>query len=151
LNTIFLFLLFLISIITKFIFSNFISFITINGNSMFPTLKHKDKILVKKSKTYNPNDLIVIKLDHILIIKRIIGISGDQIALKHNLVYKNNILLSEPYIYSQKTLGLNSYKTIDENCYFVMGDNRNYSLDSRDKTIGQIHVSQIIGKVFFKI
>lgn len=118
---------------------------------MFPTLKHKDKILVKKSKTYNPNDLIVIKLDHILIIKRIIGISGDQIALKHNLVYKNNILLSEPYIYSQKTLGSNSYKTIDENCYFVMGDNRNYSLDSRDKTIGQIHGSQIIGKVFFKI
>lgn len=85
-------------------------------------------------------------------IKRVIGLPGDHIEIKDGKVYLNGEEFSEPYLQPNVTtvVGLNQYHdlTVPENCVFVMGDNRDYSTDSR--AFGCIPLDKIEGKVWIR-
>lgn len=146
-NLNFFLILFIILIILSRIF--LYSFYKVNGESMFPTLKDKQIIVVNKySKEYNYNDIIVFKNkeNNELFIKRVIGLPNDTITIKNNKLYRNNKLVEESYLKEYVvTLGEINVK-VPSNKYFVLGDNRVKSLDSR--VLGCISKKDIIGKVF---
>lgn len=82
-------------------------------------------------------------------IKRVIGLPGDTIEIQEDGVYRNGVFLEEDYVYDEEVLDYQDWQgrtwTVGENEIFVMGDNRNHSMDSRD--IGVISQNAILGKV----
>lgn len=133
------------------------------GDSMYPTLVQYDQVLVEKvSKFFGGityGDIVTIRTRNLPqhedgpnIIKRVIGVPGDKISIHDDGVYRNGELLNEPYLakdvftevrdpqYAEVTLGANQY--------YVMGDNRAVSLDSR--TIGAIPLDHMIGEVLIR-
>ena len=111
------------------------------GNHIAPTLKH-GQIIVCKPEGYGE-----------VIIKRIIGMPGDTIDIDfvQGVVYLNVEPLDEPYVQAPTyaDLGMEFPLTVDEGCYFVMGDNRNNSWDSRAPNIGLIKRDEILGSYLF--
>ena len=149
-----------ISLIIIFVaFSLLVKFVGVDGESMEPTLKNGD-ILCISSGISSPKrgDIVVISQPwekNIPIIKRIIGIEGDEIDIDFasGEVFVNSEKLNESYINSKTNLeyDLSFPLTVEKGKVFVMGDNRNDSLDSRSSQIGQIDENYILGKVYFKL
>jgi len=83
-------------------------------------------------------------------VKRIIGLPGETVSFRDNQVYINDELLplDEPYLAELMVMADCSYE-VPEGCYFMLGDNRNKSTDSRYLTNGYIPREDIIGKVYF--
>ncbi|GEN33428.1 MULTISPECIES: signal peptidase I [Aneurinibacillus] len=123
----------------------------VEGISMYPTLENHDRIVVNKWIYYmrNPQygDVVVLhandKEDYI---KRIIGMEGDELELKEGVLYRNGKVVDEPYI-NEATLGEFDKIKVPRASYFVMGDNRNRSMDSRE--IGFISRSSVVGRAEF--
>ena len=84
-----------------------------------------------------------------LYVKRVIGVAGDTVVIKDGDVYVNETLMEEPYI-REKTVGNFGPFLVPEGCYFMMGDNRNYSLDSRFWNDTFVEEDEMLGKVVFK-
>ncbi len=149
-NTILKFLLriFFIGIIV-FLFNKFFFQICIvQGDSMQPTLKNMNIVLVKKiNVNLHQNDIVLIKKNNKIIIKRIVGTPNDKIFLD-NYIYINDIKFDNIYTPNGNIEKTNFYLKSDE--YFVLGDNRENSIDSRFNEIGIIKQNEIIGKVLFK-
>ncbi|MGI6077804.1 MAG: signal peptidase I [Fastidiosipilaceae bacterium] len=136
------------------------------GSSMDPTLKNGDQIVVQKLSRYwhgiDYGDIVTIHGSSVPgsegtmdedIIKRIIGCPGDHIQIMDNHVYLNDKLLEEPYLLSgTETVQINE-KWLDvklgEDEYYVLGDNRNASRDSRD--FGPVPHDAIIGELWFRM
>lgn len=141
----------------------------VKGSSMEPTFYHGDFVLVNKLSYLlgNPkkNDIAICRVDSGSskenLIKRVIGLPGDEIAFVLNednydleyFLYINGTLQKETYLKEvmQQPGDINYPYIVPENSYFVMGDNRNVSTDSRAKSIGAIEKKQMIGKVAMKI
>jgi signal peptidase I len=85
------------------------------------------------------------------LVKRVIGVPGDRIAINGGTVYRNGQALSEPYVKSGETRGNLAGLVVPEDSYFVLGDNREVSNDSRNAEIGFIDKDQLRGKVLFRI
>lgn len=130
-----------------------------SNSSMYPTIGQGDLFIV--STKINPNDLetgdIVLIKGALLnknypLTKRIIGVHGDVIEIKNDTVYLNKKLLSEPYAYYKRPLILttNGVWEVKKSHFFVMGDNRNNSIDSRHSNFGLLKHNSLIGKVIFK-
>lgn len=128
----------------------------VDGKSMETSFYDSDHILIDKI-TYDYNmperfDIIVFEPyddDDCYYIKRVIGLPGETIQIINNEVYINGELVDDKYTiesYTDSGIAQNEI-TLKENEYFVMGDNRPVSLDSRDATVGPVSASQIIGKV----
>lgn len=120
----------------------------VKGVSMEPTLEDNERILVNKWVYYTDQpkqgDIIVLhatKEDDY--IKRIIGVPGDELELKNGVLYRNGRVADEPYI-AEVTLSGFDRIIVPENSYFVMGDNRNRSMDSRE--IGFVERSHVVGR-----
>ena len=123
----------------------------VSGGSMEKTYKDNDWLLVNRIYTnINRGDIIVAKWRNLLIVKRVIGVGGDRIEIKDNKVYVNNSLKNEEYI-KEKMSSKNMTIVVPSNELFVMGDNRNNSVDSRNELIGCISENSILGKVAFDL
>ena len=85
------------------------------------------------------------------LIKRVIGVPGDVISIQDEAVYRNGERLSEPYTKDGVTVGQMAPVTVPEESYFLMGDNRQVSTDSRSEAIGFIHEDRLAGKVIFRL
>ena len=144
---------------------------------MEPTLLIGDRIFVSKytygyskhSFPFSPNlsnkrffskdpvrgDLVVFKTpadNRTDYIKRLIGLPNDLIEIKDDTVYVNGNIYIEPYVYFDtriKPLNNGSWK-VKKSRYFVLGDNRNNSLDSRYDTFGTVKFSEVLGELIFK-
>ena len=129
---------------------NFFSFLKVSGNSMEPTLKSGDVVLYRKEASLEPGSIVVIERSGTTIVKRIIGIAGDIISITATgSVYVNVKLLEEDYL-DDKSLGngdLTYPVTVPENCYFVMGDRRSTSFDSRTSALGMVKADEIKGEL----
>lgn len=140
-------------LINTFIFS----FIQVNKTSMVPTFNDMDVVFLNKTAywfngpasgdvvVFRRKDLKGVKTNYI---KRVIGVPGDKIEIKDGKVYRNGIELNEPYIAEDTNGEITS--VVPEGKYFVMGDNRNVSLDSKSSIIGLVDKKEILGRVFFK-
>jgi signal peptidase I len=135
------------------------SLIKVNGQSMYPTLHHDDRLIVVKL-MYKPRqgDIIILNPPDKKrgpFVKRIIALPGQTVDIdtKTHEVKVDGIVQEEDFI-NEKTLRLGDTKfpiQIPNNHVFVMGDNRNNSLDSRYSSLGPVPYKQIIGKVTFRL
>ena len=126
----------------------------ISGTSMSPTLVEGDIVVLVKTDKFKTGDLCAFYYSNKILIKRIIGVPGDYVWIdKDGNVYVNGVVLDEPYV-TGKALGecdIEFPYQVTENNYFVLGDQRDTSIDSRSSVIGCIAEDQIIGKIFGKV
>ncbi|KIR03178.1 Signal peptidase I [Lachnospiraceae bacterium TWA4] len=126
----------------------------IYGTSMTPTLVEGDMVAATKTERPNRGDLIAFYYNNKILVKRVIAIPGEWVNIdKDGNVYVNDKLLDEPYI-KQKALGQCDIKLpyqVEQGRYFVMGDLRDVSIDSRTTSIGCIPQEQITGRLILKI
>ena len=126
----------------------------IEGTSMEPTLVNGDVVLLTKTTSFDRGELCGFSWNNKLLIKRVIGIPGDWIEIDTDgTVYLNGEKLDEPYA-QQLSMGecdLEFPFQVPQEQYFVLGDMRESSIDSRNTWIGCVEKDQIVGKVFFRI
>jgi signal peptidase I len=126
----------------------------IEGTSMKPTLSNGDIVLLTKTTQFDCGDLCGFAWNNKLLIKRVIGLPGDWIEIDTDgTIYLNGDKLEEPYV-QQMALGecdLEFPFQVPQEQYFVVGDMRESSIDSRNSLIGCIPRDQIVGKVFFRV
>lgn len=154
----------LVSVLIFFIIYIFVAqLVQVSGNSMVPTFHDKEQLLAEKLSIATNNikkgDIIIFNSKNIsnenvhLLIKRVIATSGDKIKFENGFVYLNDELLTENYL-TENTITFikpedmiieGEEYIVGEDSYFVLGDNRTESKDSR--SFGSLHKSDIIGKV----
>ena len=126
----------------------------IEGTSMEPTLKNGDIVLLTKTTEFDRGELCAFAWNNKLLIKRVIGIPGDWIEIDTDgTVYLNGERLEEPYV-EQIALGecdLEFPYQVPQEKYFLLGDMRESSIDSRNTMIGCVEKDQIVGKVFLRV
>ena len=132
----------------------FLPVLQVSGDSMNPTLQDRDIIVLVKTDQMKTGDLCGFYWQNKLLLKRIIGLPGDIITLDEDgVVTVNGEVLDEPYV-DELALGECDIKfpyQVPENRYFVLGDHRATSIDSRSSVIGCVEKSQIVGKVFLRV
>ncbi len=126
----------------------------IYGSSMTPTLDPGEIILSLKSQTLSAGDIIAFYYNNKILVKRVIAGPGQWVDIKEDgSVYVDEQLLNEPYI-SEKALGECDielpYQVPDER-YFVMGDHRATSVDSRSTAVGCVAEEYIVGRIAFRV
>lgn len=134
----------------------------VKEHSMEPTLYENNYLLINKlaykTGDEKQGDIIVFKSglqdekgNSKLLIKRIIGLPGDEVTVKDGNVFINGIRLHEEYLNDGITTGEVIDYTVPEDHFFVMGDNRLVSIDSRDPSVGCVSEDAILGKAFVRL
>ncbi len=151
-NTIFVLLT--VSAIAILLSTMFFPVLRIYGSSMTPTYENDDLVLCLKGNTYESNDIVAFYYNNNLLVKRIIATEGQWVNIDEDgNVYVDDILLEEDYI-TDKALGecdIEMPYQVPSGMYFVMGDHRSTSMDSRLEVIGCVSQDQIVGKILFKV
>ena len=134
----------------------FFSLIKVNGTSMINTLHNKDIMILNKiNYIFNEIerfDIVVIEEDNDYIIKRVIGLPGENVEYINNVLYINGKKVKENFSHKYTddySLSELNIKKIPKNYYFVLGDNRKNSMDSR--ILGLIPKNKILGKAKYTI
>jgi signal peptidase I len=152
----------LIAVAVAVLIMQFIKPTIVKEQSMEPTLYANNYIFLSKQQ-YTFSDvkngqIIVFSSDmetdagaKKLLIKRVIGIPGDTVAIADGAVYLNGAPISEDYIMEPFTTGFIEEMEIPEGKVFVMGDNRQHSLDSRDVRVGLVSTDNIVGMAVFRV
>lgn len=126
----------------------------ISGSSMEPALNDKEIVLLIKTTKLDYGELICFSYQNKLLIKRVIAKGGDSVNIDDmGFVSVNGAAVNEPYVMERaKGDGDVSFPyTVPNDRYFVMGDRRTVSVDSRNSVIGAIEKDQIVGKIMFRI
>ena len=123
--------------------------VRVDGDSMKNTLKNGDILLLYKLSSIDRFDIIVLdeEKDNEKIIKRVIGLPGETVAIKKGKIYINDKLIDDEYAYGE-TSDYNKV-TLRDDEYFILGDNRLISKDSR--YFGPIKDNEIKGKIVFRL
>ena len=139
-----------------------IRLVGVDGNSMYPTLHNRDYLGLLSNVLYHdiePGDVVVMTVPHFEnapIVKRVIATEGQTVDIDFTTgsVYVDGVLQDEPYIneptytsYQESGQGLEYPVYVEEGHLFVMGDNRNYSADSRYAPVGLVDEQDVLGKV----
>lgn len=123
--------------------------VRVDGSSMKNTLKDNDILLLYKLGSIKRNDIVVLdeSYDNEIIIKRIIGLPGETVAIKNGKIYINNKEYDDKFAYGETS----DYDkiTLEDDEYFILGDNRIVSKDSR--YFGPVKEKEIIGKAIFRL
>ena len=125
----------------------------IEGTSMEPTMSNGDIVLLAKTTRFTRGELCAFTWNNKLLVKRVIGLPGDWIEIDTDgTIYLNGEKLDEPYVQKQAfgECDLEFPFQVPQEQYFVVGDMRESSIDSRNSLIGCIPKDQIVGKVFFR-
>lgn len=142
----FIYTIIIIGTIVFIISKYFITICVIHGNSMFPTLKDKSVVLESRNtNNVSSGDIVVIKKNNLKIVKRVVGIPGNKIVIKDNYLYVDDVKYDN--LYTEDAGILNKEAVLKDNEYIVLGDNRDESIDSRNKDIGIIKKDEIKGKI----
>ena len=142
------------------VFSFVARFIVVSGNSMYATLVDGDYLILLNNHfcgEYEQGDIVVAGMNRFrngeAIVKRVIATEGQTVDIDFNegIVYVDGIALDEPYTFTptSHSEGTEFPLTVNDGCYFLMGDNRNGSMDSRNPLIGQVDGREILGKAVF--
>lgn len=124
----------------------------IYGSSMTPTLNEGQIVVSVKSREFKQGDLVAFYIGNKILVKRVIAGPGDIINISYDgTVRVNGVDLDEPYV-SEKSLGecdLEFPYQIPESRYFLMGDHRETSIDSRSSAVGCIAEEQVVGRIVY--
>ncbi len=168
----------LISFVVIFLISTFITqHYAVNGESMEPTFEgnehNQDRVLINKLAKPDYGDIVIVDsrlererslkdeiMDNPLVklfndnitdnnfwIKRVIGLPGDLIEIRNGSIFRNGEKLEESYILEEMTISFEPV-VVPKDAIYLMGDNRNYSLDSTE--VGPFPISNIIGEVYIR-
>ena len=126
----------------------------IYGSSMSPTLNEGDVVVSIKKADYQQGDVLAFYYNNKLLVKRLIALPGSWVNIDEaGNVAVDGVLLEEPYL-AEKALGETNIEfpyQVPDSRYFVIGDHRSTSVDSRNTAVGCVTADQIVGKVFFRI
>ena len=130
-------------------------FFHISGGSMIPTFEDGNYVFAEQISVYTNKitrgDIVIVKYPSGLpCVKRVIAVEGDTVEIKNGLLVLNGKEVQETYINEKMHQDMDVI-TVKENSIFVMGDNRNYSSDSRNPDVGLIPLDHIKGKVRFTV
>lgn len=129
-------------------------FLKIYGHSMTPTLKDGQIVVCVKTAEFRTGDIVAFYFNNKILIKRVICGPGDWVDINEDgEVYVNGKKLDEPYL-KEQSLGecdINLPYQVPDGKWFVMGDHRSTSVDSRSKSIGCVAQEQVVGKIVFRI
>lgn len=179
-----------IALAVAFLLKTFVfDIVKVDGNSMFPTLHDKDRLVVTKlGYTPKQGDIIILdstykkreeykdeyeqakgkklsltdkisfktslpkRLRPVYYVKRVIALPGQTVDIKNGNVYVDGQVLEESYAEgTTKLIDTSMPITVDDDCVFVMGDNREHSTDSRAQTLGQVPYDAVLGKSQFRL
>ena len=148
-----------VAVVLLFTFA--VRLIGVDGGSMRCTLESGDRLLVVSPLLYNdykPGDIVVARKESFMvspIVKRVIAVEGQivDIDFEDGIVYVDGLPLDEPYINTptNRQEGMAFPILVEKGCYFVLGDNRNNSKDSRHPDIGLVDRREILGKAIFLV
>ena len=154
----------LFAVIIAVVILQFLKPTIVREHSMENTLDNNDYLFVSKQQyklfgqDFEHGDIIVFESElqssngqNKLLIKRVIGVPGDTIAIHDGLVILNGETIVEPYTKDGYTDTEMDEVTVPEGCLFCMGDNRQNSADSRDSRIGYVDQSTVMGKAIFRL
>jgi signal peptidase I len=132
----------------------FLPVLRVTGTSMTPTLQNDELVICRKYGDFKQGDVIAFYFNNKILLKRVIGVSGDIIDISNDgTVYVNGEVIDEPYL-NEKAFGECDidlpYQVPDERV-FVMGDHRATSVDSRSTSVGCIANEAIVGEVMIRI
>ena len=149
-------ILFLIVVLTVAAITFFclLSGYLIYGSSMSPSLEENDLVLAIPNAKLQSGDIVAFRHEERILVKRIVAGPGDSIeVLSDGHVRRNGSDLYEPYaLYADGSTNDTNYPlTVSDGSWFVLGDNRGSSVDSRSSILGQIGDDQMLGKVFIRI
>ena len=127
--------------------------IEVDGNSMEPTLSDGEILFLRRTKEVGAGDIAGFYYEGKILLKRVIGMPGDEIEIDGDgNVSVNGQPLEEPYL-REKSLEkcqLEFPVTVPEGTFFVLGDNRAVSVDSRDLSVGYVRKDQVVGRAVIK-
>ena len=126
----------------------------IYGSSMTPTLENGNIVVSIKTNKFETGEVVAFYYNNKILVKRVIAGPGDWVNLdEQGNVYVNGDLIEEPYL-EEKAKGdcnIELPYQVPESQYFVMGDHRSVSVDSRNSSIGCVANEQIVGKIVFNL
>lgn len=142
------------TIILLNLFTHVFQIVRYSGNGMEPNLSSGQILLLKKTQDVEEGDVIAFYYNNQVLVRRAICHSGKQISISEDgTVLVNNQPIEENYL-TEKSIGQCNIEFpyhVQENSFFVMGDNRVIAMDSRLKEIGVVSIDRIIGKVLLAI
>ena len=126
----------------------------IYGSSMTPTLQDGEVVFSVRTDQMNPGDIVAFYYNNKILVKRVIAGPGDWVdILEDGTVMVNDVILDEPYL-MEKSYGdadITLPYQVPDGRIFVMGDQRETSVDSRHEAVGCVSQEQIVGKIIFRI
>ena len=132
----------------------FLPVLQIYGSSMNPTLEEGEIVVSVKAENLKPGDIVAFYYGNKVLIKRYIAGPGTWVNVDEDgTVYLNNEPLDEPYL-TEKHFGISDLEypyQVPENTYFLMGDHREESVDSRHSSVGCISKDDVVGKIVFRV
>lgn len=161
-----------IALLLGIIITSFIRGTRVYGSSMSPTLNQGDILVMFNSKKIIKGDIVIIDTDLEIkpedlrglnpisklkigktkkLVKRVIATEGDNLVIKNGKVFLNGHELKENYINSKETFGDLRIERVPVDKLFVMGDNRENSLDSRDRRVSLVDVDDVMGKAILRL